>query len=183
MLIAPLQLDRPTYVVIAMPPEVAAHVAALRAKYRPAYERLPVEITVIGSSGVGVLDADQSSDDVVHILETVATRTAPFRVRFEPLTTFPNTNVCYFPPVPADPFKVLQASLVSGGLRAGSSPYPYSPHLTMARLDDATKVAEVLAAIPPPGEYLLDQLAVYSQVGRDTRLHYKTQLRGATRVA
>lgn len=182
MLITPLQLDRPTYVVMDMPPQVAAHVTALRTKYRPEYESLPVEITVIGSSGAGVLDPDQSADDLLRVLEDVAAQTAPFRVRFEPLTTFPNSSVYYFRPVPADPFKALQISLLSRGLRAGSSPYPFLPHLTMARIEQPSSASDLLAAPPPPGEVLLDQLAVYSQVGFDTQLHYRTRLRGTPRL-
>jgi 2'-5' RNA ligase len=162
-----------------MPAALAATIRELRLRYRPEQASLPAEITLIGSSGVGALDPDQSADDVIASIGGVAESIPPLTVRFGGMATFPGSGVYFFPPLSRAPFDDLQARLLRAGLRCGPSPFPFTPHLTVARIHAPALASEILAVPAPEGEFLVDQLAVYSQVDFDTRLHYRIQLRGA----
>src|SRR5687768_2916948 len=59
-----LVLQSPTYVVLELPAAVATQIHVLRERYDPRTARLPMEITVAGSSGVGALSPDQDAQHV-----------------------------------------------------------------------------------------------------------------------
>jgi 2'-5' RNA ligase len=171
----------PTYVVLEAPPRITDYVRKLRQRYEPALAPLPVEITVTGSSGVGVFECGQDAESAYRIVEKVAGEVAPFQVGFVRMTTFPDSGVYYFEPVPAAPFFDLHKRLINSGLKFTASPFPFTPHLTAAKVEDVTPElnAEILAIPPPSGTVLLDTLSVYSLEGFDSQLLFRTSLRGA----
>ena len=175
----PLDLSRPTYVVLDVPSPLSRHLGDLRWRFAPECATLPAEITIIGFSGVGVLDAGQSESEIFECLEAVAVRTQPLAVRFGSLTTFPGSGVYSFPPTDPQPFVVLQRELIDGGLRCGPSPFSFTPHLTVARFKPEDGALEAGRILPPEGEFRLDQLAIYSQVSFDTQLHARVALTGS----
>ena len=178
-MIKPINLRRPTYIVLDMPSALVARIRELRWTYGQDFESLPAEITLIGSSGVGVLDPSHSAEEVTTLLENIAAKTRPLKVQFSGMSTFPGSGVYFFPPISRAPFDELQASLLRAGLRCGPSPFPYTPHLTVVRIDESEVAKKILSVPAPEGEFIVDQLAVYSQEDQDTQLHYKTRLRGA----
>ncbi|HKO57306.1 MAG TPA: 2'-5' RNA ligase family protein [Thermoanaerobaculia bacterium] len=178
----PIDLRRPTYIVLEVPAVLAARVLELRTKYRPDYAPLPAEITLIGSSGRGVLEPTQSAAAVIARVDEIAESTLPLKVRFADMETFPGSGVYFFPPVPREPFEELHLRLLEAGILCRSSPFPFRPHLTIARIASPKLGSKLLAESAPEGEFMIDQLAIYSQVGFDTRVHHRTRLRGSTTV-
>src|SRR5688572_32898193 len=85
-----------TFVVIDMPPEVERHVREIRQRYGSARQFLPVEITIAGSSGVGVFAAEQDADAALDIVNGIATSTGAFPIEFADVQRFPDSDVFYY---------------------------------------------------------------------------------------
>jgi hypothetical protein len=62
-----------SYIVLDVPSPVAEHVLSIRQHYSSWRVALPTEITIIGSSGVGVMRYDENeSSDVFKIIDDLA---------------------------------------------------------------------------------------------------------------
>jgi 2'-5' RNA ligase len=178
-MLVPIDLHRPTYIVLELPAELATMIREMRARYRPDYVSLPVEITLIGSSGAGVLEPAQSDVDVIARVNEIARCASPLKVGFDNVETFPRSGVYFFPPVPREPFDMLHSRLLEAGIRCQPSRFPFRPHLTIARIKSPTLGLRILTEAAPAGDFTIDHIAIYSQVGFDTQLHYRARLRGA----
>lgn len=58
------KFEHDTYVVLDIPEPVSSKVMALHMQYEKQRTLIPVEITIIGSSGVGILKNDQKTSFV-----------------------------------------------------------------------------------------------------------------------
>src|SRR5688572_13381793 len=93
------KFDYNTYVVLDMPESIATHVKSIRKYYKSNLYDLPVEITVIGSSGIGVFHKDQNPKAAFEKLDQIAANTAPINTAFNAVTRFPSTGVFYYEPI------------------------------------------------------------------------------------
>ena len=164
-----------------MPTDIGEYVRGLRQRFSPLLAPLPVEITLVGSSGVGVLASDTAPADAIAVIERIAAATAPLQVAFGPIATFPGSGVYYFPPVSPLPWEQLHRMFATSGLRFAPTPFLFTPHLTAVKFDvpePAELAATALAlAPPPPGEAAA--LSLYTLDGYDCTLLHRTHLRGA----
>src|SRR6185503_18998593 len=161
-----------TFVVIDMPLEVERHVRQIRQRYGSARQFLPVEVTIAGSSGVGVFAAEQDAEAALDIVNGIAASTGAFAVEFQDVRRFPGSSVFYFALKDANRVILLHERLVRAGLLFNASPYPFSPHLTIDAFDEPTPELErELLSLPVPrGRHFLESLSVYSLKGWDCRL-------------
>src|SRR5436190_23834458 len=67
----------------------------LRSLYDPLRLRFPVEITVVGSSGLGWFSDGQAQPELMDCVREIARRFSPFSFRFEKVDRFPGSNVYY----------------------------------------------------------------------------------------
>jgi 2'-5' RNA ligase len=160
-----------TFVVVDLPDAVVQHVRDLRRRYGSARQFLPVEITIAGSSGVGVFDPTQDAEAALATLRHVARDARPFAVAFSGVARFPDSGVFYYALADTAPFVELHHRVVASGLRFAPSPFPFSPHLTIDTFDDAPPdlERELLALPVPAGAHAVDTLSVYSLKGWDCR--------------
>lgn len=84
-----------------------ADVLRLRALYDPIRLRFPIEITFVGSSGLGWFSPAQSRADLLAHVGQVAKDFAPFAFRFEKIARFPDSSVYYLCPPRQCPFPRL----------------------------------------------------------------------------
>jgi hypothetical protein len=62
------RFEHNTYIVLDIPSTTwVQEVISLREKYNPERANLPVEITIIGSSGIGVFDEEQDEDEAIIV--------------------------------------------------------------------------------------------------------------------
>lgn len=161
-----------SFVVVEMPAAVVRHVRAIRQQYGSARQFLPVEITVAGSSGVGVFAREQDARAALDTLRTIAATTGAFTLELTGVRRFPGSGVFYYGIRDTARLDALHRRLVTSDLRFTPSPFPFSPHLTVDTFDDATPELErELLALPvPDGRQLIESLAAYSLSGWDCRL-------------
>ena len=152
-----------TYAVLDVPVPVADQVMAIRTRHRDELRAaLPVEITVIGSSGVGEFEAGQDPARVYSTLDALAAGTTPIRARFGPVRRFPGTDIFVLRLVDEQPFRALQERIAASGILFRSSPFPFTPHCTLRSRSPVSEwdVADLLS-IRITDEFLLDVLSVY----------------------
>lgn len=177
-----MRFEHDTYVVLDMPPLIWEHVKSIRERYASPLTMLPVEITIIGSSGIGTFQEGQELDSAFEIIDSVAANFAPMTTAFRKVMTFPNSGVFYYEPDDPHPFIKLQREIVSTGLKFKESPFPFTPHCTIVKFDNPSKelVDEILSLPIPREPFVLDALSIYSLDGDDCRLLHKVKLSGST---
>lgn len=156
-----------TFVVLDMPPQVERHVRDIRRAYGSARQYLPVEVTVAGSSGVGIFDADQEAEAALQIVEQVARATSPFDMTLGPVERFPNSDVFYWAIRDPAPVVAVHERLRDSGLKFKASPFPFSPHLTVDEFETPSAALDrELRALPvPEGPFPISSMTVYSLEG------------------
>jgi 2'-5' RNA ligase len=161
-----LVLQSPTYVVLEVPAAVATRIHVLRERYDPSTARLPVEITVAGSSGVGPLSPDQDAEHVFRVIEEIGRRYLPFASAFSGIHQFPGTSIYWLAPRDRAPFEVLHSALVSAGLAFQSTPFSYVPHCTLSASPSVEphNPDRLLNESFPKEEFTLAQLSLYQKV-------------------
>ena len=140
-------------------------VERLRARHEPARLRFPIEITVVGSSGLGWFSDGQSKEELSGRVAGIAGRFAPFSFQFEKVARFPDSSVYYLAARDDFHFHEFQRRLAGCGLRFEPTQYAYVPHCTVAILaPDATAEAhaEVKACAVPVGELQVSSVSFWS---------------------
>jgi 2'-5' RNA ligase len=146
-----------------LPPTVARAVTELRKPYDPRQASLPPEITVSGSSGLGVLAANQSMERVLDAVARIAKTHLPFSTSFVSMEQFPGVPIFWLKPRDRRPFDAIQRALIAEGVLFESSPFPFHPHCTISMATDLCEAQEreLLNTAIPGEEFVLDYLAVY----------------------
>ena len=122
---------------------------------------LPAEVTMTGSSGVGVFAADQERGAAFATLDEIAASTTPIMARFGPVIHWP-PSLYVFSYENEAPFRALHERLATSGIRFGPTPFPFTPHTTIRSREGASdEEREELLSLQIPGEFRLDTMSVY----------------------
>lgn len=182
-LVDPFKHD--TYVVLDVPETVAEKVMLIRKHYKDEFRAsLPIEITIAGSSGNGVIDSGQDAFEVFSILDSIAKSTKPITATFRKVIRFPNTDIFVFTFTDEEPFRALHKQIVESGIRFKRSPFPYTPHCTLRSISPVSEEeANELLVLRITDTFTLDTMSVLS-LFRDSENNFhvpvlhKTKLMG-----
>jgi 2'-5' RNA ligase len=174
--------DFDTYVVLDVPSPFAEQVMAIRERcldwFRASF---PVEITVAGSGGVGVIDPQQDWREAFITLNAIAAETPPIIASFGSAHRFPNTNTFVLTLRDEGPFRKLHERIATSGLKFRPSPFPFTPHCTLCTRSDITESqAAELLTLHIPGEFTINAMSVYMLNRLPVTLLHRMQLTGAT---
>jgi 2'-5' RNA ligase len=169
----------PTFIVLEIPPPVRGEIQAIRDSLATPAARLPVEITVAGSSGTGPIPIGTDKKKTEEILKPVLGGLKPFSVRFQEIRRFPNTNIFYLAPEDRQPFDRIHESLKACGMVFGPNPWPYNPHCTLrgGPMRDRDSAEEILRLPFPKNEFVIDTLSIYEFDPRAVSCHLSFQTR------
>lgn len=161
-----------SFVVVDVPAPLAQHVRGIRRQYGSARQFLPVEITIAGSSGVGVFAPEQDASEALRLVGEIAAGAAPFEFELAGVERFPRSGVFYYAIKDPAPLVALHRHLVGSRLRFKPSPFPFAPHLTIDTFEDAGAEleAELRALAVPAGPQAATSMSVYALNGWDCRL-------------
>ena len=150
-------------------------VMRLRAAHDRTRLRLPIEITVVGSSGLGWFSPSIAREALVHKVRAVAKAFPPFASRFGSVACFPHSNVYYLQPSEDKPFRAFQANLAATDLSFEPTPYSYVPHCTIAEVprDSAASVRDELARCPVPEHDIQVTSVSFYAVDREAQRCYQ----------
>ena len=153
----------PTYVVLEIPSPVSNAVQVIRDSFETPTSRLPVEITVAGSSGIGPIPAGTAKAETEEKLQSILSELRPFRAQFNEVRRFPNTNIFYLAPHERKPFDRIHDLLKASGISFGTNPWPYNPHCTLRTGPMTYRFSEEsIMGIPvPKQDFIIDTLSIY----------------------
>jgi 2'-5' RNA ligase len=179
-----MKFDFDTYIVLDVPAPQADQVMAIREHHRDIFRAsLPVEITLTGSAGVGVLDIAQDPVVAFTRLNEIASETAPIEASFGKVHRFENTDIFVLTLVDEEPFHTLHKKIANSGLSFKDSPFPYKPHCTLrSRSPISESEAAELMSLSIPGVFILDTLSVYQMRRLPMTLLHKVRLTGASKA-
>ena len=114
--------------------------------------RFPVEITVVGSSGLGWFSEGILRTQLAREIQVIAKASSPIQFRFNRVACFPGSTVYYLVPADGSPFHEFQRRIAVCGLGFAPNPYSYTPHCTIAELsrDVARSAHDDLMDFPVP---------------------------------
>ena len=162
-----------TYLVLEMPPsEWVDQVQKFRKKYEPWRRNLPVEVTIIGSSGIGIFAKGQDPEQAIRTIDQLAGGLDPIMLCFNRKSSFSGTNLYFFAPADPSPLLQLQKQIVASKLKFETSPFPFTPHCTIADLGDTpTKetLTELDTLVVPSWKIIIQSISFYQL--RDQSCH------------
>jgi len=169
-----------SFIVVEIPDPVRSAVQSLRDSLGTRVARLPVEITIAGSSGVGPIPRDADASLVESNLARVLSQFREFTTRFSAIRCFPNTSTYYLEPADRSPFDQLHRAIRDSGIPFSKSPWPFNPHcsLRMGEPFSADAAAELLKRPIPREEFRIDTVSIYGveQSFADCKLLFQQSL-------
>lgn len=157
---------RQTYVVVELPEELWQPILELRRKYEPWRAKLPVEITLLGSSGTGPIQEGTDRELVIREVERVLAGSAPPIVQFDSINVFPSTGLYHFAIKDSTGLIELHEKLRGVSLPLSQSLFPFTPHCTLCDLSEfdgnrEAAIEEILSLSVPGHEIVLRHASIY----------------------
>lgn len=152
-----------TYICLDIPSPFAEQVMNIRVQQQDTFRAsLPVEITIVGSSGVGVFDETQNEHEAFAMLDAIASETSPIVASFGKVIRFPNSDIFVLTLADELPFRTLHQRIANSSIRFKPSPFPYTPHCTLrSRSPISKQEANELLSLQVQGTFTLDTMSVY----------------------
>lgn len=150
------------YFVLYIPAPFCDRVMDVRRSQKDTFfASLPVEITIAGSNGVGVVETSQDLPEAYSILDRIAADTEPIETAFGPVTRFSGTDIFALTFENEAPFHTLHQRIVKSGIQFRESPHPFQPHCTLrTRTPVSDADARLLMSIRVPGRFTLEEISV-----------------------
>jgi 2'-5' RNA ligase len=173
-------IEHCSFIVAEIPEPVRSEVQAMRDSLKTLTARLPVEITLAGSSGVGPIPPSVDLSLIQRHLDRILAKISPFRARFSAIRTFPNTAIFYLEPFDRSPFDDLHKKLRNSGIPFMENRWPYNPHCTLRGGQPLSPAAasELASRSFPQEEFSINTISVYQVNVRslDCKLVYQRTL-------
>src|SRR5579883_601290 len=151
-----------TYICLDIPEPQAQWILDIRKQQKDEFRAaLPAEITVAGSSGVGVIKADQKPESVIR---------------------FPRTDIFVLTLEDEAPLRSLHQRIITSAISFETNRFPFQPHCTLhSRSPVSPEDAAHLLSLSPSdlGSFTLDTLSVYTLEHLPMTLLYRANLTGA----
>ena len=89
-------------------------------------------VTIIGSSGAGLIAPSTSVDELRAAVGPIAAATPPLSLELGPPMRFMQTEIVVLPLSPHGPLRALHEAIKTSGLRFGRPRFAFSPHATLS---------------------------------------------------
>lgn len=173
--------ENPTYIVLDIPSPIHDEISELRTRFDPVLSNFPVEITLIGSSGIGTLVKGQDQTKVFNTIDNLATTITPFCTSFKKVARFPKTDIFYLSPDNPEKFTEIQKKITSTKIEFNDSPFSYTPHCTIRSVGEVSGADEkaLFTLKVPTEEFTLNTLSIYEVTEKKCNLLHSTFLTGS----
>jgi len=153
-----------SYICLEIPEPVATEVMNIRKNQMDEFRmKLPVEITLAGSSGVGVIARDENPAKVFDILNQICSDTQPLLLQFSKVERFTNSDIFVLKCVDEVPLRRLHDRIAKSGIRFEPIKHTlYNPHCTLRSRSPVTNQEhDMLMSIKLDTTFVVDQLSIY----------------------
>lgn len=153
-----------TFVIAELGGEAGAEIRALQERFDPKLAReSPPHVTLVGSSGVGVIPPDVPRERVLAALAAAGAATAPLVLPFGRPERFPGTNIVVLPLDPHGPVRALHDRLAGCGLPFARAKFTFTPHATLSFYPTLTPASlQALLAVRVRAPAVIARLVVSS---------------------
>ena len=152
----------PSYIVAEIPEPIRSEIQNLRDSLGTLTARLPVEITLFGSSGVGPIPAGTSIESIVAEVNSIFSSIEPWEVRFDGVRVFANTSIAYLAPFDRFNFDRIHNILCDSPLPRSENEFAYNPHCTLrSGLATADELSKILDIDFPASSFTIDTISIY----------------------
>jgi len=121
-------------VVLDLPESLFPKIKELRSKFEPARMSLPIEVTLLGSSGSGPFEAGYKIEDIREKVKDAISSFFPVQLRFGSIKSFPATKIFYVSLVEDEIIHEVHERLKEIDLKKVSIPFPFTSHCTICDL-------------------------------------------------
>lgn len=152
-----------SYIVLDIPEPVKEKVYDIRNYHKDKLRAsLPVEITLAGSSGVGVIETGQDKEFVFNTIKNIAMNTTPILTSFKDVLRFPGTDIFAFTLKNEEKIRLLHNKIIKSGIKFKPNKFPYKPHCTLRSRTpiNEDEVKEIMAT-RLLDEFVLDTISIY----------------------
>lgn len=156
--------DRDTYIVLELPEPISSTIHSIRTKLGDDFQAsMPNEITIVGSSGLGVIAKDQDPDEFLKVIDEIAASTPPITVTFDKAHRFPGTDIVVMKLKDDTLVRSLHQKFVESGIKFQHTDFAYEPHCTLRSKPPLTnQEMEELSKLKIEGSFTLQTLSVYA---------------------
>ena len=167
-------------IVVEIPEPVRTKIQKMREELNTPTSKLPVEITIAGSSGVSYIPTGTELTIITEEVDKIASRFKPFSVTFDEINYFQNTSIVYLSPNKRTQFDDLHRAFKESGLNIKKLQFPYTPHCTLRAGEDLSKddLDEICKMPFPKSVFFIDTISVYDfdENTMECHLLYKKEL-------
>ena len=130
------------FIIAPIEGAVGARIAKLQGDHDPRIIKLgPPHVTIVGSSGMGPMDARLTVAELQAALAPIAASTPPITLHFGRTTRFMQTEIVVLPLDPHGPLRTLHERIKTSGLRAAPPRFFFTPHVTLSLYRELPKDA------------------------------------------
>lgn len=113
--------------------EAGERIRELQRQYDPKLAASsPPHVTIVGSSGAGLIAPSTTVDELRAAVGPVAAATPPLSLELGPAMRFMQTDIVVLPLSPHGPLRALHEAIKSSGLRFARPRFAFSPHATLS---------------------------------------------------
>lgn len=158
-----MNFQHESYIVLDLPSPIKEKIYDIRNYHKDKFRTsLPVEITLAGSGGVGVIEPGQDEEFVFNIIKSIAEKTSPIIASFKDVLRFPGTDLFVFTLKDEEKFRLLHEEIIKSGIIFKSNKFPYKPHCTLrSRTPITDNEVEEIMATRLSDEFVLDTISIY----------------------
>lgn len=152
-----------SYIVLDIPSPVKEKIYGIRNHHKDTLRAsFPVEITVAGSGGVGIIEPGQDKEFVFNTIRNIASKTRPILASFQDVLRFPGTDLFVFTLKDEERFRLLHEEIKKSGIKFKDNRFPYKPHCTLrSRTPITDDEVEEIMATKLSDEFILDTISIY----------------------
>jgi 2'-5' RNA ligase len=121
------------FVLAEIAGEVGARVREIQARYDPKLLRnIPPHVTLVGSSGLGPIQASTTIEELRSALAPIAESTRPLELTLQRAMRFMQTDIVVLPLDPNGAIRELHERIGTTKLSFGRSRFTFTPHVTLS---------------------------------------------------
>ncbi|HET7457411.1 MAG TPA: 2'-5' RNA ligase family protein [Gemmatimonadaceae bacterium] len=122
--------------------EAGERIAEIQRRYDPKLAASSVpHVTLIGSSGAGLIAPSTTVDELRAAVGPIAAATPPLALELGAPMRFMQTEIVVLPLSPHGPLRALHEAIKTSGLRFGPVRFAFSPHATLSFYPTLTPAA------------------------------------------
>jgi 2'-5' RNA ligase len=121
------------FILVELRGPMAERIHAIQNRFDPRLATFaPPHLTLVGSSGMGPIDADTPAERLREVLDPIVRTTPELVIKLESPTRFMQTDTVVLPINPHGPLRTLHERIKTSGLSYVRSRHAFTPHVTLS---------------------------------------------------